>query len=350
MTTVDIAHRATSGQGPEHGGPDPQEVRQRILELTTSVYAFSALISALELGILDELSAAESAAEIGRRTGAPEELVVALLDVALSLGLVRRTAAGFACTTGAAALVGGKAKEILQGDLRSTHLQSANLIDCAGRRDIPLRGWQYSDPDLLEAQGARSTEAVGALSRMVFPQLEGLKARLTATGGTILDVGTGVARKAIEMCRQFPNVHVVAIDPLPQALALARRNVAASSLEDRIELRSQRLEDLADHQRFDLVWIPVMFLDLDVAARGLARAIEALRPGGWAVLESIATEGEGLQEAVLRLVALLYGSPGLFPERAAALLRTAGYKDIVVLPAVPGVAPRVTVGRRPVGA
>jgi SAM-dependent methyltransferase len=333
------------------GGPDPQEVRQRILELTTSVYAFSALISALELGILDELSAAESAAEIGRRTGAPEELVVALLDVALSLGLVRRTAAGFACTTGAAALVGGKAKEILQGDLRSTHLQSADLIDCAGRRrDIPLRGWQYSDHDLLKAQGVRSTEAVGAFSRMVFPQLEGLEARLTATGGTILDVGTGVARKAIEICRQFPNVHVVGIDPLPHALALARRNVAASSLEDRIELRSQRLEDLVDHQRFDLIWIPVMFLNLDVAARGLARAIEALRPGGWAVLESIATEGEGLQEAVLRLVALLYGSPGLFPERAAALLRTAGYEDIVVLPAVPGVAPRVTVGRRPVGA
>ena len=152
------------------------------------------------------------------------------------------------------------------------------------------------------------------------------------------------------MCRQFPNVHVVGIDPLPQALALARRNVAASSLEDRIELGSQRLEDLADQQRFDLVWIPVMFLNLDVAARGLARAIEALRPGGWAVLESIATEDEGLQEAVLRLVALLYGSPGLFPERAAALLRTAGYEDIVVLPAVPGVAPRVTVGRRPVGA
>ncbi len=90
------------------------------------------------------------------------------------------------------------------------------------------------------------------------------------------------------------------------------------------------------------------FLPADVAARGLHRVRTALRPGGWAVLGSLAAEGAEIQPALLRLVSLLYGSGRLLPEHAAAMLAAAGYEDVLVLPAMPGVAPRTIVGRRPV--
>jgi hypothetical protein len=72
-----------------------------------------------------------------------------------------------------------------------------------------------------------------------------------------------------------------------------------------------------------------------VAARGLHRVRAALCPGGWAVLGSLAAEGDGLRPAVLRLVSVLFGSGRLYPHHAADMVRAAEYEDIRVLPAVP---------------
>lgn len=70
----------------------------------------------------------------------------------------------------------------------------------------------------------------------------------------------------------------------------------------RIELRPQPVQDLTDENCYDLAWVPVTFLPADVAARDCA-GYAPLRPGDWAVLGSLAAEGEGLQPAVLRLYA-----------------------------------------------
>jgi ubiquinone/menaquinone biosynthesis C-methylase UbiE len=52
----------------------------------------------------------------------------------------------------------------------------------------------------------------------------------------ILDLGAGTAQIPIELCRRFPNMRVVAVDAAESMLALARQNVAAAGLSDRIEL------------------------------------------------------------------------------------------------------------------
>jgi predicted ATPase len=71
------------------------------------------------------------------------------------------------------------------------------------------------------------------------------------------------------------------LEPQDAPMAEARRNVTAANLGDRIELRAQRIEDLADREAFDLVWLPQVFLPREVLERGLRRALAALRPGGW---------------------------------------------------------------------
>ena len=58
------------------------------------------------------------------------------------------------------------------------------------------------------------------------------------------------------MCRLFPTVRAVGLEPAQAPLALARRNVAGAGLEDRIELRGQRVEELADEEAFDVAWLP----------------------------------------------------------------------------------------------
>ncbi|MGH8573519.1 MAG: SAM-dependent methyltransferase, partial [Gammaproteobacteria bacterium] len=145
----------------------------------------------------------------------------------------------------------------------------------------------------------------------------------------------------------FPTLRVVGIDVFETALQLARRNVAEAGLDGRIDLRPEPVQELTDENCYDLAWVPVMFLPADVAARGLHRVRAALHPGGWAVVGSLAAEGEGLQPAVLRLMSLLFGSGRLFSHHAAEMLGAADYESIRVLPAAPGVPIGMIVARRP---
>jgi predicted O-methyltransferase YrrM len=193
----------------------------------------------------------------------------------------------------------------------------------------------------------RSIELVPIWTERLFPALDGLCGALDASTASFLDVGTGVGRLAIAMCEQYPALRVVGLDPFDTALALARRNVADAGLADRIELRPEPVQDLADENCYDLAWVPVQFLTPDVAARGLHRVRAALRPGGWVVLASVAAGGEGLQPAIQRLVGVLFGGGRLFADHAAEMLRAAAYERIHVLPVAPGVPIRTIVGRRP---
>jgi len=326
-----------------------QEVRQRILELSTSVWAFAALSFALEAGVLDEASKPSTATQISQRTGISEDLINGTLDVLVALGFASVDDHGFVASPGLDAVTRGRAKEMLSADLRSTRLQTADLVERAARGTSALDGWSYPDPKLLEAQGLHSAQMVVPWVELLFPHLEGLPERLREPTARFLDVGSGVGRLSIEMCRGFPNLRVVGIDPFETALTLARRNVAEAGLGDQIELRPERVQDLTDERCYDLAWVPVLFMTADVAARGLHRVHTALRPGGWAVLGSLAVEGGEIQPAVLRLKSLLYGSGGrLSPEHAAAMLTAAGFENVLALPAMPGVGQRTIVGRRPV--
>jgi SAM-dependent methyltransferase len=326
--------------------PGAQE-RQKILELGASVWAFSALAGALDGGLLDELATPQTPAQISDRTGASAVLIKAVLDVLTALDLVQVANDAFVCTPGMSAYTSGWRKEIISADLRATQLMAAELAERLRAGGAAAQGWRYADPALLEAWGVRSIEPVPIWAERLFPGLEGLCEALDAPTASFLDVGTGVGRLAIAMCRQFPTLRVVGLDPFETALQLARRNVAKANLADRIDLRLEPVQDLTDENCYDLAWVPVMFLPADVAARGVHQVRAALRPGGWVILGSLAAEGDGLQPTVLRLVSVLFGSGRLLPDHAAEMLGAAEYESIRVLPAAPGVPIRMIIARRP---
>ena len=54
--------------------------------------------------------------------------------------------------------------------------------------------------------------------------------------GPVLDVGTGTAQIPVELCRQAPHAHVVAIDLADHMLAASSENVRRAGLADRVRL------------------------------------------------------------------------------------------------------------------
>lgn len=118
---------------------------------------------------------------------------------------------------------------------------------------------------------------------------------------------------------------------------------------DRIELRQVGVEDLDEQGVYDFAQVPVMFLPTEVLAQGLGTVREALRPGGWLLLQVVSVTGNELTPAVLRLLCTLWGSEPTGPERVVEIVKDAGYLEAAVLPPIPCPPVRYVVGRSPAG-
>src|SRR4051794_11018581 len=73
-------------------------------------------------------------------------------------------------------------------------------------------GWSDPDPDLIRWRGAASGPLIadGILSRC-YPLLPGFPDRLDGPEAAFLDVGTGAAGLAIELCRRHPRLQAVGL-------------------------------------------------------------------------------------------------------------------------------------------
>jgi hypothetical protein len=321
------------------------DVRKLAEDLGTAVWAFAVLWSATEAGLLARLREPQHAAEAAADTGLPESIAQRMLDVLVALGPVQREGERYRAAPGLLPLLEPPDAAFVLADLRSTYLQAWDTIARAKRGTLAA-GWHHTDPEILAAQGAGGGRAGPLMARFLFPQLEGLEDRVRGPWA-FLDVGTGVGAIAISLCRASPTVHVVGLEPAPAPLALARRNVAEAGLADRIELRPQRIEELTDTAAFDLVWLPQVFLPVEVVPRALDVARAALRPGGWIMLPAISVRGEDSRAALTRFREVLWGGGALAPEEVAGLLEEARFAAVRVLSGGPPGTPPLVVGRRP---
>jgi release factor glutamine methyltransferase len=163
----------------------------------------------------------------------------------------------------------------------------------------------------------------------------------------ILDVGVGSGAIALALVDEHPGARVTAVDSSPDALALARENLARTDIDGRVELIHCHLLD-GLRGPFDLVvsnppyvspeeyetlqpeirlWEPRHALVGVGVGQAVARAsLAVLRPGGRVVLEC----GDG-QAAAL-----------------SSALADLGYAEVVATPDLAG-RDRVVEARRPLG-
>ena len=107
----------------------------------------------------------------------------------------------------------------------------------------------------------------------------------------VLDAGTGFAQYAYLMAREFPNVHVLAVDVKEDYLESARRFVEKTPVRDRIRFQVEDLTQLSVDGPFDLILsVDVMeHIEDDVAVfRHFERV---LAPGGYVIINTPSDQG-----------------------------------------------------------
>jgi predicted O-methyltransferase YrrM len=320
------------------------DVRVRLEDLAEMSWGLAVVAASAASGLLAALGSPRRVDEAAAAGGVPSELAGRILDVLVALGFARRHGEAYVAVDGLRPMLTDDGVEQLRAELRTTLLQSRDLVARATRHTLTA-GWLHTDPELLHAQGASGRAAARVMAAQGVRRLAGLAERLNAPSASFLDVGVGVGVIAIEMCRAYPALRVVGLEPAeaPRREALGR--IAAAGLSDRIEIRALGVEALTDVEAFDLAYIPQVFLPEDAFLKGLASVWRALRRGGWVSLPVISPPGDDLRPALARLRNTLWGGQARLPEQVAEAVTRAGFTDLQVRSA--GGTMHAVAGRRP---
>jgi SAM-dependent methyltransferase len=325
----------------------PEQLRALVHQLDTATWALGAIGVTFEAGLIDALDEPRAIDELAARVpalsrGRLERCLQILVVTGIAVGDAEEPSR-YRLAPGVLPFLTQPARAALEGEMRNVLMQSLAFLDSA-RETGTRAGWHHVDRRLLEAQGAASGGFPPMFRMLVVPSLDDLAERLERPEARFLDVGVGVARLAIAMCRAFPALHVVGLDPFEVPLAIARETVARERLADRIELRCSGIESLTEEHAFDLAWLPLVFIPGNLVTRAVERVHAALRPGGWVLVPTLGGAGDALQRSVWALQNELWGGATLSAAEVEEILSNATFSSIRTIVGPPW-APTLTVGR-----
>ena len=223
--------------------------------------------------------------------------------------------------------------------IQSAFGQALDLLSDPGRAP----GWSHVDPAILQGQGLGSRRFVRAINAAAA-QRPDLQQVLTEPGA-FLDVGIGVAWLAIEAARSWPALRCVGIDVWEPALRLARANLAGAGLEDRVELRTQAVEDLDESQVYSLAWLPP-FIPVSVMPSALKNIRSSLAPGGWIVMSILGAMPDSLSQALASLKLARIGTYSWSASEVEDRLRQFSFEQVEVFTHTPTTV--IILGRKPI--
>ena len=189
--------------------------QERIASLSTPAWTLAALAASVESGLAAALDEPRDAGELAERTGLPVAVVEALVEVLATMELAERIGEHWVAGPELEPAMCEPDLGLLRDDLRTTLLQSHALFTAARVEPDALGRWRHTDEELLQAQGRLSASVIPMLAQVLFPHVPGLLDRLGSEVGAFLDVGAGVAAVSIAMCRQYPAIRAVGLEPAP---------------------------------------------------------------------------------------------------------------------------------------
>jgi SAM-dependent methyltransferase len=184
--------------------------------------------------------------------------------------------------------------------------------------------WKVADTTFLQTQG----QASRFVFRRILVLAETRPLLRKTFDGRLLDVGTGVGGIALEAASSCPTLFVEGIDIWEPALALARQNVSASPNAARITIRQCDVCELADGERYTLVWLPTMFLKRSLLRRALERIVAASLSGSYLVAATYTRPSDPVAASFAALRTLRSGGEVTDASEVEDLLRAHHYVDV----------------------
>ena len=174
--------------------------------------------------------------------------------------------------------------------------------------------------EILNTDLRHSTLDLGSVATGLRVEAQG--SRSEVQGLRLADVGTGSGAIALALAKELSWAEIHATDISPAALEIARANAARHQLENRIHFRQADLLEGFDHESFDLIVSNPPYvgeseedqvqlevrkfeprnavfagpIGTEVIARLIPEARDALKPGGWLVMEMSGTIAEPVKD------------------------------------------------------
>ena len=148
----------------------------------------------------------------------------------------------------------------------------------------------------------------------------------------IVDVGCGTGSLAALLNRVEPRAQIIGVDPDPDVLAVARRKVAADTVQWRVGMGDALVESVGPDSADTVVSSLVLHqCPVPMKRAVLASMFAVLRPGGRLVIADYGRQRTSLMRLAFRIVQFADGkedtqpnADGVLPE----LMSDAGFRDV----------------------
>jgi SAM-dependent methyltransferase len=253
------------------------------------------------------------------------------MDILTSVGLLCRESGLLRPSPALAPFTTPEGALALRLIIRAPLLQGEHFLRQARSKGLSLDGWRYEDEEVIEAQAAITRLwAERSVSKLRF--LPGLEASLNRPGAKLLDVGAGAAGLSITLCRHFPTLSAVALEPAAISADIGEHRVREAAYQNRITVRRERVEHLAERAEYDLAFVPQMFLPEPIIGSAVSRVFHALKPGGWLLAAVISRPGVEPSAAIARFKNLLWGGNSRTADQLKAILLKTGFSPVIRSP------------------
>ncbi|MFG1955812.1 methyltransferase [Micromonospora sp. NPDC048830] len=328
------------------------------MRLSTGFWSFKTFAAALELSLFTRLAEGRtmSATEVSAELGLPHRPADLLLAACASLGLLEKRGDGYGNTALAEMFLVEGRPYYFGGFVRYCDKREYPAWDRvveALRTDKPT-AW---DPEAQDSPFAAEDSQMLQLFWDAMHCISTFTARALGEvydfgkHARLLDVGGGSGAFPIELCRHYPNLSATVYD-LPHVCSIADSKIAGAGLSGRITtVAGDFLCDTELPTGHDVILYSMIMHDWgeDTNRELLARAYEALAPGGVVIISELVLNAErtGPAEAALMGMNMLIetrAGKNYSETEYVTWLQDAKFCDIRTLPFVAAGANGVIIG------
>jgi predicted O-methyltransferase YrrM len=314
----------------------PQWHPGKILELSGVYWQTCTLHAAVKLGVFTAINGERiGAKEAARRIGGAPDATGRLLDALTAMGLIEKTAGGYANTEAAARFLTTQAPGYIGHMIMHHHhlMESWNRLDEAVISGKPVRTRAIFDDPVR-----RESFLMGMFNNAMLQAPALVKEVDLAGRRHLLDMGGGPGTYAIHFCRQNPQLEATVMD-LAATRPFAEKTIALFGLADRIAFvdGDYTCQDIVG--RFDVVWMShILHGESPGTCRQMVqKAVAALEPGGLILIHEFILNDDlsGPLFPALFSLNMLVGTDGgrsYSDGQLRGMLQDAGVTDIARLP------------------